>query len=109
MDTRSPGGSAKVRTAEMKGRPQRNKNVDLGLAVLELMESEGKIRPPLTYEVIGSACGVSRERIRQIAARALRKIRTRLMFGNEQEQEMWRELSETFRILDKRDKNISGH
>ncbi len=57
-------------------RSDARREIDLGLAVLSASELFRGV--PLSAEVIAAACSCSRERIRQIEQRALRKLRNRL-------------------------------
>lgn len=54
-------------------------NIDLGLAVLSIVNREGQ---RMTLEEIADVCECSIERVRQIEARALAKMRSRLSLGN---------------------------
>ena len=54
-----------------KTNSRRTKQIDLSLTVLANI----KPRSPLTLQAIAEVCGTSREAIRQIEARALRKMR----------------------------------
>lgn len=51
-----------------------SRNIELGLAVMQATRERG----PFALQEIANYCGCSRERIRQIEERALRKIRNRL-------------------------------
>lgn len=50
----------------------RTQSIDLSLTVLANLSD----RPPLTLQTIAEVCGCSREAVRQIEAKALRKVRS---------------------------------
>lgn len=49
-------------------------SVDLGLAILCALRAEGKFAGPLTQAEIAEACGVTRQAISLIEARAMKKV-----------------------------------
>jgi|SRR5215813_239650 len=59
---------------------QKVNSIDLGLAILSVRNKtpDGLRRYPLTLQEIGYYCNCTRERVRQIEERGLRKIRQRL-------------------------------
>lgn len=59
----------------MRGKKQKDADVDLGLAVISAMIHEGKIVPPVPLEVMAAACSVSWQAIQSIEYKGLRKVR----------------------------------
>lgn len=57
----------------MRGRKPVGQHIDLGLAILAATQ-----KPPHTHDTIAAFCGCSHQRIQQIEAGALRKLRFRL-------------------------------
>jgi DNA-directed RNA polymerase sigma subunit (sigma70/sigma32) len=62
----------------MQGVKRPDSNIDEGLWVLAMMQRRGEVHAPIPFEVQGAACGVSRERMRQIYESTMRKVRVKV-------------------------------
>ena len=73
----------------MRGKRKNGSDIDLGLAILSCISNQGERR---SQSEIAAFCGCSRQRIEQIEAKALRKLRTRLRITCKDNGQLYNEL-----------------